>query len=130
MTDYDDNNIPENENDSGGGIIGWLIGGALFLGGLIITGVTSFFVGKNKGYKEGFERASEIYEKKFRKQAEDFLSERKNLKEERDEYEKLIADLFDEIERLKIGDDYEGKVEDIEFLINKRQELIELQQEA
>lgn len=47
---------------------------------------------KVDGMKEGYATASEEYEGKLRKQADEFLKQVKNYKEQMDEYEKLLSE--------------------------------------
>lgn len=48
--------------------------------------------GRFDGMKDGYAEASGEYERKLRKQAEEFISQKKDVERERDEYEKLIND--------------------------------------
>lgn len=48
--------------------------------------------GRLEGMKDGYTAASGEYERKLRKQAEEFLKQIKDVRRERDEYEKLLAD--------------------------------------
>lgn len=61
--------------------------------------------GYNSGYSDGstsgYNRASKVYEEKFRKQADKFLSDKNKWFEERREYEKLLDDYECEIQRLE-----------------------------
>lgn len=56
--------------------------------------------GKYDGKFEGYEAASNEYEKKLLEQADAFLKQKKNFREERDLYEKLLDDYEKEIEIL------------------------------
>lgn len=47
---------------------------------------------KIDGMKEGYYAASEEYEGKLRKQADEFLKQKKNCQEQMDEYEKLLSE--------------------------------------
>lgn len=47
----------------------------------------------NSGKKIGMAEASQIYKEKFEKQAAAFLTEKKNWKSDREEYDKLISDM-------------------------------------
>lgn len=42
--------------------------------------------------KDGYAEASGEYERKLRRQAEEFINQKKDVERERDEYEKLIND--------------------------------------
>ncbi|OHW62276.1 hypothetical protein EUAN_13460 [Andreesenia angusta] len=57
--------------------------------------------GKNKGKKEGYERASCEYKDKLLKQAEVFLSQSNDFKEEKAEYEKLLYEYETHISELE-----------------------------
>lgn len=46
--------------------------------------------GEMSGYKSGYQRASDLYEKKLRKQADAFLREEDMWKRKREEYESLL----------------------------------------
>ena len=48
--------------------------------------------GRFEGMKDGYTEASGEYERKLRKQAEEFLKQMKNVEREHDEYEKLLDD--------------------------------------
>ena len=48
--------------------------------------------GRLDGMKDGYTEASGEYERKLRKQAEEFLKQMKDVKREHDEYEKLLDD--------------------------------------
>lgn len=48
--------------------------------------------GRLDGMKDGYTEASGEYERKLRKQAEEFLKQMKNVEREHDEYEKLLDD--------------------------------------
>lgn len=60
---------------------------------------------KNKGrfeaMKEGYSQASGEYERKLRRQAEEFLNQKKTFQKERDEYEKLLSEYEAYIEELE-----------------------------
>ena len=57
--------------------------------------------GKLAGKKEGHARASEEYEKKLLKQADEFLKQKQIFEQQRDEYEKLLTEYEAEIECLQ-----------------------------
>ena len=51
--------------------------------------------------KDGYTEASGEYERKLRKQAEEFLNQKKDAKREKDEYEKLLDDYVAYIKELE-----------------------------
>lgn len=53
----------------------------------VIVGGIAYELGKTAGYKKGYIDASEIFEKKYRKQAEEFI---KRTKVRKDEVDKLL----------------------------------------
>lgn len=57
--------------------------------------------GMYDGKKEGYAEASDEYEKKLLKQADDFLKQKKDYEKERDEYEALLDAYEQEIEKLE-----------------------------
>lgn len=61
--------------------------------------------GYNSGYsdgsKSGYDRASKVYEEKFKKQADKFLSEKNAWYKQREEYKALLDDCECEIQRLE-----------------------------
>ena len=54
-----------------------------------------------QGMKAGYAEASEEYENKYKKLAEEFLTQTKNFNKQKAEYEQLIKDLEEYIERLE-----------------------------
>ena len=87
------------------------------LAACLITGIVGYFWGKNdrntEAYEEGFERASDIYEKKYEKTVEEFLSGKKIYEENEEEYLRIITELMEELERLKNGEFYKDMYADI-----------------
>ena len=68
--------------------------------------------GRFEGMKDGFAEASELYEQKLRKQAEEFLSQTKSFKKAKKEYEELLKAYEDYIEKLeKENASYKAKQE-------------------
>lgn len=63
-----------------------------------MTSATKDFV--DKGRKQGYEQASNEYEKKLINQADEFLMQKKIMEAERDEYENLLKEYEDEIHKL------------------------------
>ena len=57
--------------------------------------------GRLDGMKDGYTEASNEYEKKLRKQAEEFLDQIKDVQRERDEYEKLLSDYEEYLKELE-----------------------------
>lgn len=57
--------------------------------------------GRDEGRKDGYVEASREYERKLRKQADEFLNQIKDIERERDEYEKLLDDYEKYIEELE-----------------------------
>lgn len=57
--------------------------------------------GRYEGMKDGYTEASGEYERKLRKQADEFLNQIKDVKRERDEYEKLLDEYEKYIEELE-----------------------------
>ncbi len=57
--------------------------------------------GRFEGMKDGYTEASYEYERKLRKQAEDFLKQIKDVEKERTEYEKLLNDYETYIQELE-----------------------------
>ncbi len=57
--------------------------------------------GRFEGMKDGYAEASGEYERKLRKQADEFLKQIKDVKRERDEYEKLLSEYEEYIEDLE-----------------------------
>lgn len=53
------------------------------------------------GEKRGYEAASELYEKKLRSQADEFLKQKKDMQKEIEEYEKLLSEYEDYIKELE-----------------------------
>lgn len=97
----------------------------------IIAAITTHIIDKNhekkeviKAYEQGFEDASEIYENKFRKQTEEFLSKEKSWRENMEEYEALL-DAYDEAinELKKKNDKSDDDKNEILFLKAKRKDL-------
>lgn len=62
--------------------------------------------GKYDGKKEGYEQASDEYEKKLLQQADEFLKQKKVYEDERDAYEELL-------------DEYESAIEELESKVNR-----------
>lgn len=58
--------------------------------------------GRLDGMKDGYTEASGEYERKLRKQAEEFLTQMKDVKKEHDEYEKLLDEYEKYIKELEI----------------------------
>lgn len=80
----------------------------------IISAVYNY--GKYDGKKEGYAEASDEYNKKLLKQADEFLKQEKNYEKERDEYESLL-------------DAYEQKIEELEKKMDRTQADNELLQQ-
>ena len=57
--------------------------------------------GKRSGFKEGYECASNEYQQKLLQQADEFLAQKKILKENEEKYNALLDECEKEIERLK-----------------------------
>lgn len=62
--------------------------------------------GKHDGKKEGYQQASDEYEKKLLKQADEFIEQKKIYESERDAYENLL-------------DEYEKAIEELENKVNR-----------
>ena len=77
---------------------------------------TAYKYGKYDGKKEGYAEASDEYEKKLLKQADEFLKQEKDYEKERDEYESLL-------------DAYEQKIEELEKKMDRTQAENELLQQ-
>lgn len=58
--------------------------------------------GRLEGMKDGYTEASGEYERKLRKQAEEFFNQMKDVQEERDEYERLLNEYEKYIKELEI----------------------------
>ena len=58
-------------------------------------------VAYNSGKRIGMVEASQIYEEKFKKQAMEFLMDKKNWADDKEEYEKLISDMEEYISTLE-----------------------------
>jgi hypothetical protein len=54
----------------------------------------------DEGKKEGYEQASDEYEKKLLEQADLFLDQMRDVKLEREAYEKLLTEYEEEIQKL------------------------------
>lgn len=81
----------------------------------------------DKAYKKGYSEASVIYEKKFKKLTEEFLSKEKTFIANKKEYDKLLLDYEKEIERLeKVAQKSKEEYEELSFLITKKKELQDL----
>lgn len=130
VSDSDSSEISGNETNtsessSGKSVGEWIL--AIFVG--IIMFLIGLLVGNNKGYEKGFKDASKIYEKKLKKLTESFLSTKKTLEANMDEYKELlnlyecyIAELE---ERLGKGEKV-GEV--VDFLKEKERRLLALQE--
>lgn len=57
--------------------------------------------GRYEGMKDGYTEASGEYERKLRKQAEEFINQKKNFEKEIEEYEKLLSEYEDYIKELE-----------------------------
>ncbi len=124
MPDIDNNDLMDNGSGNDNillAILGALAATAI---GSAITGTISYFRGKNKGYKEGFIVASEIYEKKLQKQTEDFLSAKKSYEADRLEYDELLneyEEYIKQLEELLAQGEKVGEI--VDFLKAKQSEL-------
>ena len=76
---------------------------AAVVGAVVGGTVVSAFMEKIKttSVKEGYEKASEVYEEKYKKTYDDFESHRKSYKKNQEEYEDLIKSLKEYIEFLR-----------------------------
>lgn len=112
------------------------VGGAT--GVVVGTGVNKIVEKEEKkrdnAYRSGFNAASKIYEEKFKKQAEAFLSKEKSFKDNVEEYKALISDMQNCIVELE-NDlktttlDKERKEEEIALLRYKVEQLKSLKDE-
>lgn len=73
-------------------------GGGNILIDLVMTKATKDFV--DEGRKQGYEQASNEYERKLISQADEFIKQTKVMKAERDAYENLLNEYEDEIQKL------------------------------
>lgn len=73
-------------------------GGGNIMLDLVMTKATQDFV--DEGRKQGYEQASNEYEKKLINQADEFIKQKKVFEAERDAYEKLLEEYEDEIQKL------------------------------
>lgn len=69
--------------------------------------------GRFDGMKDGYQTASGEYERKLRKQAEDFLNQLKDVRRERNEYEALLSEYEAYIKRLEAEGDISQHIEKI-----------------
>ena len=72
--------------------------------------------GRFDGMKDGYTEASGEYERKLRKQAEEFLNQMKDVKKEHDEYEKLLNEYekyIKELEKTCAESDLINEIKDI-----------------
>lgn len=79
--------------------------------------------GRFEGMKDGYTEASGEYERKLRKQAEEFLNQIKDVKRERDEYEKLLDDYVTYIKELEEKCAAPEKVEEMQDIYENLQKL-------
>ena len=70
-------------------------------GGIAAMSARSEIRAKNehdKGYREGYEAASRVYEEKYRKLIEDFECDRNKLRREMNKYKQLCKELLEKCE--------------------------------
>lgn len=80
--------------------------------------------GKKSGYKEGYECASNEYQQKLLQQADEFLAQKKILKENEEKYNALLDECEKEIERLKSENSKtKQECEYLKLLLKKQKEL-------
>lgn len=100
------------------------------LGGAAVTAVAGFFIGKKKvddAYEKGYSDASAIYEEKFRKQTEEFLSGKKSIEQDLEGYKKLLGEYDAVISELEEKvNKCEAELAEMKILRDKRAELISL----
>ena len=70
-------------------------------------------LGKYDGEKEGFNKASDVYEQKLTDLADEFIRQQELLKQETENYEELIEELIDDMER---------EIEALENKLNRSEE--------
>ena len=88
--------------------------------------VTSVFykAGKRSGFKEGYECASNEYQQKLLQQADEFLAQKKILKENEEKYNALLDECEKEIERLqKDNSKTKQECKYLKLLLKKRKKL-------
>ena len=119
-----DNENKDYMNEENGNNIGDIAKIATPLLLAFISCIFSYRLGSNRGYKKGIKDASKIYEKKLKKQTEDFLNAKKSLEVNLEEYTDLIRAYESYIceleERLADGENV-GEV--VDFLKLKEKEL-------
>ena len=138
MSQYEDN-YEENDDQNGSKdnnyaliILLWVILFPIMLLLLLITHLIDKKherVAVDEAYIKGFEKASEIYEKKFRAQTEEFLSFRKSCKEDFDLYEQLLEEYdktINDIQRKLLKSKADPYI--IDYLLKKKKELLDLQE--
>ena len=69
--------------------------------------------GRLDGMKDGYIEASGEYERKLRKQADDFLNQKKDYIKERDEYEKLLSEYEEYIKDLESKCNSNGMITEV-----------------
>lgn len=83
--------------------------------------------GRVDGMKDGYNAASEEYEVKFRRQAEEFIKQKEILKEQIDGYEELLSEYEITISKLEIKiDKSEKEIEQLKSLKLEYETLINL----
>ncbi|MBZ4671358.1 MAG: hypothetical protein PWQ76_296 [Clostridiales bacterium] len=79
--------------------------------------------GRYEGMKDGYNEASAEYESKLRKQAEEFLSQMKDVKKEKEEYEKLLSEYETYIQDLEEKCDKNTALNEIKLIYNDLKKL-------
>lgn len=79
--------------------------------------------GRFEGMVDGYEEASGEYERKLRKQADDFLRQMKDVQKERDEYEKLLDEYEKYIDELEKKCAASERVKEIRDIYSKLKDL-------
>ncbi|MEY8494383.1 hypothetical protein AALC16_15420 [Lachnospiraceae bacterium 29-91] len=82
---------------------------------------------EKKAYKNGFADASEIYEKKFKLQTEEFLAKEKSYEHNKKEYDDLVSEYEKEIDKLeKKVQKTEDELRELKLLTDNKAKLLRM----